>query len=149
MATRKKTQAPPPAVMAAPKTWSDHEVLDLVRAVLVVRDTGLMRRMQAVWSGSDSAGLSPLSEFFRAQQRRYDLFGFGHETGPEFWTRISAALESPEYERAPEKIALQRHVREILRMATSHHAASRGVAWDQEKVAGLWRQLEGLDGGGR
>lgn len=68
-----------PKVMAAPKTWTDREVLDLVRAVLAVRDAGLMQRMQNVWAGGDSAGLSPLSDFFKGQARRYDLFGFGHE----------------------------------------------------------------------
>ena len=135
--------------MTAAKTWTDDEVLALVRAVLVVRDAGLMQRMQNVWGGDDSAGLSPLSQFFKGQARRYDLFGFGHEAYAQFWKRISAALEGPDYERAPERIELQRHVREILRMATSHHAAASRVAWDQEKVAGLWRQLEGRDGGGR
>jgi hypothetical protein len=126
MGARKKTQAPPPTVMAAPKTWTDREVLDLVRAVLVVRDAGLMQPMQAVWGGSDSAPLSPLSEFFYGQQRRYDLLGFGHEAGAQFWRRIGAALEGRE--RATEKVGLQRHVQEILRMATSHRAAAVGRA---------------------
>ena len=120
--------------MAAAKTWTDGEVLDLVRAVLVVRDSGLMRRMQAVWSGSDSAGLSPLSEFFRAQERRFDLFGFGHEAGAQFWSRIPAALEG--HERATGKIALERHVQEILRMARSHRAAALGEdPWRQASIA--------------
>lgn len=133
------------AVMAAAKTWTDREVLDLVRAVLVVRDAGLMQRMQNVWSGGDSAPLSPLSEFFKGQARRYDLFGFGHEAFEQFWTRITAALGGVEDKKS--KIALKRQVRETLRRAASHRAVAAGVTVDQENQAWLWRQLEGLDAG--
>ena len=134
--------------MAAAKTWTDGEVLDLVRAVLVVRDAGLMQRLQAVWGGGDSAGLSPLSGFFKGQARWFDLFGFGHEPFEHFWRLIEAALARGA--RRTDKSALQHQVQAILRRAESvapERAQALSVVRNEEMDVWLRRQLEGLDGG--
>lgn len=134
--------------MAAAKTWTDDEVLDLVRAVLVVRDAGLMQRLQAVWGGGDSAGLSPLSGFFKGQARWFDLFGFGHEASAQFWARLEAALGGEA--RGADKRAFTQQVQRILRRAESaavERALAVPLVRDLEQEAWLARQLEGLDGG--
>lgn len=136
--------------MAAP-TWTDGEVLDLVRAVLVVRDAGLMQRMQNVWGGGDSAGLSPLSGFFRSQARWFDVFGFGHEPFELFWARLEAALRGGAA-GGTDRPALYRLVQAILQRAegvAAERATVAHLASDLEKQTWLKRQLEGLDGGGR
>lgn len=134
--------------MAAPKTWTDGEVLDLVRAVLVVRDAGLMRRMQHVWGGGESAPLSPLSAFFKGQARSFDLFGFGHDAFEDFWARIEAALGGGAAE--PDQAALKRQVQAILRRVESvaaERAAAVPVVRAHEEQNWLRRQLDDLDGG--